>query len=382
MKRFPFVFALLAATLADACLYKDLGNTRMWLLAPLSTVMCTFSFVAILRGFHHNTFMRVLPLATMFFIVPKIIFMVFSFSGTRHIGLLAASSTIIAMGYGYFFGCRNIKVRHVVCKSDILPKDFEDYRILQISDLHLGTSFYGYSFMKKLLKRVEDIHPDLIVFTGDLVNTDVEEAFPFIRYLKKIQAPNGVYSVMGNHDYCEYSIKNTWKRKQTRSTGKEPYAVRGRRVLHYLERKMGWHLLLDEHAIISHKRPGESGKGEIALIGVNNIAKFPFPVYGDLGKATEGLPPGMFKILLSHDPSHWKMGVVHKTDIALTLSGHTHGGQLKLGRFSPIRWMYREWGGIYTEDSQILYVSSGLGGSVPFRLGASPEVNVIKLKRA
>lgn len=139
---------------------------------------------------------------------------------------------------------------------------------------------------------------------------------------------------------------------------------------------MGWHLLMNEHVMIARGR-----EDAIALIGVENSSRPPFPDYGDLPKAMQGLHEGTFKILLSHDPSHWRREVLRQTDIALTLSGHTHAGQLRIGKFSPARWAYNEWGGKYVEDGSMLHVSLGVGGTVPFRLGAWPEVNVITLRK-
>lgn len=169
---------------------------------------------------------------------------------------------------------------------------------------------------------------------------------------------------MGNHDYCEYGADKS-----------EHNIEKNQTVLRYLEAKIGWRLLMNEHALIRR------GDDAIAVIGVENISRPPFQDYGDLHKAMEGLPTGMFKILLSHDPSHWRRGVLHQTDIALTLSGHTHAGQLRIGRLSPSKVAYQEWGGKYTEDGSMLYVSTGIGGTVPFRIGAWPEVNVITLRR-
>ena len=266
--------------------------------------------------------------------------------------------------YGFFFGWRHIVVRSAPCESPLLPTSFDGYRVLQLSDIHIGTFLRNRGFVDKLVRIVNAQEPDLIVFTGDLVNVSAEEVIPFQHILKQMRARDGVYSIMGNHDYCEYG--------EDKSIGN---VTRNQNVLKYLEEKMGWRLLMNEHVRISN------GYGdEIAVIGVENISRPPFPDYGDLRKAVAGLPAGMFKILLSHDPSHWRRGVLHETDIALTLSGHTHAGQVRIGKFSPARWAYNEWGGKYVENDSMLYVSLGVGGTVPFRLGAWPEVNVITLR--
>lgn len=266
--------------------------------------------------------------------------------------------------YGFFFGWRHIVVRSATCESPLLPTSFDGYRVLQLSDIHIGTFLRNRGFVDKLVRIVNAQEPDLIVFTGDLVNVSAEEVIPFQHILKQMRARDGVYSIMGNHDYCEYG--------DDKSIGN---VTRNQNVLKYLEEKMGWRLLMNEHV-----RIGNGCGDEIAVIGVENISRPPFPDYGDLRKAVAGLPAGMFKILLSHDPSHWRRGVLHETDIALTLSGHTHAGQVRIGKFSPARWAYNEWGGKYVENDSMLYVSLGVGGTMPFRLGAWPEVNVITFR--
>ena len=203
------------------------------------------------------------------------------------------------------------------------------------------------------------------------MNIRADEVRPFMADLSTMKQRDGVLSIMGNHDYCEYGQDHS-----------ERYEKRNQNILHYLEAKMGWRMLDNEHVTIGRLRQtgGENISESIAVIGVENISKPPFPDYGDLEKAIGDLPAGMFKVLLSHDPSHWRRGVLNKTDIALTLSGHTHAGQLKIGRFSPSKWAYNEWGGKYVEGDSMLYVSTGIGGTVPFRFGAWPEINVITLK--
>jgi len=215
------------------------------------------------------------------------------------------------------------------------------------------------------------------VFTGDLVNIKATEAVPFVKILKKLNAPDGIYSVMGNHDYCEYGIPAD---KSFNEFTRQRWALRNQHAMKFLQRQMGWRLLMNENVKIT--RQNEHGKEEsIHIIGVENISKPPFKDYGNMDKAMEGMKIGTFKILLTHDPSHWRRGVLGKTDIALTLSGHTHAAQLKLGNFSPAKWMYHEWGGKYVEDGSTLHVSLGVGGTMPFRLGAWPEINEITLVR-
>lgn len=202
-----------------------------------------------------------------------------------------------------------------------------------------------------------------VVFTGDLVNLDPEEVTPFMQTLAKLKAQDGVFAILGNHDYCFY---------RPHSDPHMPARLLARLV--EKEDSMGWTLLRNEHRIIRR------GRDSIALIGVENDGTPPFPALADLPRATAAISDGLYKVLLSHDPTHWRRSVLPETDIDLTLSGHTHAMQLRLCGFSPSQFMYREWCGLYSEGARYLHVSTGTGSNVPFRLGAWPEVDVIELK--
>lgn len=349
--------------------YKQ-GSTALDILWYVPTALTLLCFVLANRGVWHNTSMRLFIGLVLCVALPKLLFALLQFVTGPWIALGAAVALLLVFVYGFFFGWRRIVVRNATCVSPLLPKAFDGYRILQLSDLHIGTFRTNPSFIKKLVRMVNAQNADLIVFTGDLVNIRADEVRPFIEDLSQMKAKDGIYSVMGNHDYCEYGQDHS-----------EQYERRNQHILHYLEAKMGWQMLDNAHVTIARLRQegGENLSESIAIIGVENISKPPFPDYGHLDKAMEGLPRGMFKVLLSHDPSHWRRGVLNKTDIALTLSGHTHAGQLRIGRFSPSKWAYNEWGGKYVEGDSMLYVSTGIGGTVPFRFGAWPEINVITL---
>ena len=312
----------------------------------------------------HNTLMRLMSGAVLLIGVPGLVFLVlWPLAGWRW-ALVLPTAWLLLMAYGFFFGWRHLVVRSATCTSPLLPQAFDGYRVVQLSDIHIGTFLRNRSFVDKMVRAVNAQRPDLVVFTGDLVNVSAQEIIPFQHALKQIQARDGVFSVMGNHDYCEYvedKSESNIRKNQT--------------VLRYLEQKIGWHLLMNEHVTL------QRDSASIELVGVENISRPPFPDYGDLEKALEGTVAGTFKILLSHDPSHWRRDVLRNTDIALTLSGHTHAGQFSLGHFSPAKWAYSEWGGKYTEDGAMLYVSTGIGGTVPFRFGAWPGIDVIQLKR-
>lgn len=340
----------------------------LWWL-PSAAIVATFAAAQL--GIWHNTMFRAFFGLTLAIMFPKLLFTLLAVTMGWKVGLGAAAVLLTALLYGFIFGWRRIVVRTATCRSRLLPDDFDGYRIVHLSDLHIGTFLRNPAFIDSLADAVNGQHPDMVVFTGDLVNVSAIELLPFRKTLSAISAPDGVYSVMGNHDYCMYAQDCT-HRVHGRSI---TVAERDRMLLQYMEDKMGWRMLMNENVVIKR------GKSSIAVVGVENIGKPPFKSFGNLAKALTGLPEGMFKILLSHDPTHWRCGVLNKTDIALTLSGHTHAGQVRLGRFSPAKWAYNEWGGSYVEGNSMLHVSPGIGGTVPFRFGAWPEINVVVLKK-
>ena len=342
----------------------------IWLLTIILFLMAV-TMIAIRRGLYHNSLMRLFFVLTLCGLIPTLLQMGVGALAGNTWGWIVAGAWLVIIIYGFIFGWRHIVVRTADCTSPLLPTEFDGCRVLQLADIHIGTFARNPKVIHKMVDLCLKERPDLIVFTGDLVNIKASEVVPFMQELARLTAPDGIYSVMGNHDYCEYVMNGA---EEAAHSHGETTARRNQRILEYLEAKIGWKLLMNEHVILRR------GKAEIALIGVENISKPPFPKYGNLPKAMEGLPEGMFKILLSHDPSHWRRGVLNSTDIALTLSGHTHAGQMKVGRFSPAKWAYNEWGGKYTEGNSMLYVSLGIGGTMPFRLGAWPEINVITLR--
>ena len=348
-----------------------LGSALLGMLWWLPSAAIVATFAAAQLGIWHNTMFRAFFGLTLVIMFPKLLFTLLAVTMGWKVGLGAAAVLLTALLYGFIFGWRRIVVRTATCRSTLLADDFDGYRIVHLSDLHIGTFLRNPAFIDSLADAVNGQHPDMVVFTGDLVNVSAIELLPFRKTLSAISAPDGVYSVMGNHDYCMYAQDCT-HRVHGRSI---TVAERDRMLLQYMEDKMGWRMLMNENVVIKR------GKSSIAVVGVENIGKPPFKSFGNLAKALTGLPEGMFKILLSHDPTHWRCGVLNKTDIALTLSGHTHAGQVRLGRFSPAKWAYNEWGGSYVEGNSMLHVSPGIGGTVPFRFGAWPEINVVVLKK-
>jgi len=271
--------------------------------------------------------------------------------------------------YSIFKGKYNYKVWKYTLYFDNLPKAFDGYRITQISDIHCG-SFDNYEKIHYGVELINSQKSDVILFTGDLVNNLANEVHNWKSLFATLQAPDGVFSIMGNHDYGDYS---SWETPEAKQQNLEH--------LFQLQKQMGWQLLLNEHCYL--ERNGE----KIALIGVENWGHGRFSKYGDLNKAMEGVNTEDFKILMSHDPTHWQEIVLPENkDIQLTLSGHTHGMQCGIEipgwlKWSPSQYIYKYWGGMYEEDGKYLNVNRGFGyHAFPGRLGVWPEITVIELK--
>ena len=271
--------------------------------------------------------------------------------------------------YSIFKGKYNYKVWKYTLYFDNLPKAFDGYRITQISDIHCG-SFDNYEKIRYGVELINSQKSDVILFTGDLVNNLANEVHNWKSLFATLQASDGVFSIMGNHDYGDYS---SWETPEAKQQNLEH--------LFDLQKQMGWQLLLNEHCYL--ERNGE----KIALIGVENWGHGRFSKYGNLNKAMEGLNIEDFKILMSHDPTHWQEVVLPENkDIQLTLSGHTHGMQCGIEipgwlKWSPSQYIYKYWGGMYEEDGKYLNVNRGFGyHAFPGRLGVWPEITVIELK--
>ena len=271
--------------------------------------------------------------------------------------------------YSIFKGKYNYKVWKYTLYFDNLPKAFDGYRITQISDIHCG-SFDNYEKIRYGVELINSQKSDVILFTGDLVNNLANEVHNWKSLFATLQAPDGVFSIMGNHDYSDYS---SWETPEAKQQNLEH--------LFQLQKQMGWQLLLNEHCYL--ERNGE----KIALIGVENWGHGRFSKYGDLNKAMEGINTEDFKILMSHDPTHWQEVVLPENkDIQLTLSGHTHGMQCGIEipgwlKWSPSQYIYKYWGGMYEEGGKYLNVNRGFGyHAFPGRLGVWPEITVIELK--
>jgi predicted MPP superfamily phosphohydrolase len=299
-------------------------------------------------------------------------------------GMLAGTGLFGSLIYGF-----SNKYRYQLHRFQFafqnLPAGFKGLKIVQISDIHSGSFTDKHAVMRGVEKVLHE-KPDLILFTGDLVNNLAEEMNDYMDVFNKVTAPMGVYSILGNHDYGDYV---SWPDRDEAHREKEKLA--GKHLLSPLQQanlerlkevhaELGWRLLLDEHVVL------EKNGDQLALLGVQNwSAKARFPKYGDLKKAYVGSENYPFKILMSHDPSHWEAEVVKSyPDINLMLAGHTHGMQFGVDipgfKWSPVQYIYKEWAGLYEEKAQKLYINRGYGFiGYPGRVGILPEITVIEL---
>ncbi len=286
------------------------------------------------------------------------------------LAMIVAAIPFSSLLYGMYKGKYNFKVLKYALEFDDLPDAFDGYQITQISDVHSG-SFDNAEKIGYGIDLINEQQSDVILFTGDLVNNRADEMDPWIDIFKKLEAKDGKYSVLGNHDYGDYV---QWESKDAKRQNMEK--------LKDVHKQIGFDLLLNNHRKLT--RNGE----EIALIGVENWGAGGFKKAGDLKGASEGIDKHSFKILLSHDPSHWETEVKgHEDHYHLTLSGHTHGMQFGIEipgwiKWSPVKWRYKYWAGIYEEAGRFINVNRGFGFlAYPGRVGIWPEISVITLKK-
>ncbi|HCL84024.1 MAG TPA: metallophosphatase [Chitinophagaceae bacterium] len=283
------------------------------------------------------------------------------------LGIGIGGTLITSLVHG-FSNKYNYHIRRIPLTFPNLPQSFRGLKIVQVSDIHSG-SFDNRKAVEKGVQMILDLRPDLILFTGDLVNDRTSEMEGYEDLFSRLQAPMGVFSTLGNHDYGDYV---RWPDQASREQNIED--------LKKLQARMGWRLLMNEHVVL--ERQGQ----EIALIGIENwSAKARFPKYGKMWEAYPGAEKYPFKILMSHDPSHWDAEVRPKYgDIDLTLAGHTHGMQFGIEipgfKWSPVKYVYDQWAGLYEAGNQKLYVNRGYGFiGYPGRVGIMPEITLIEL---
>ncbi|HAH22741.1 MAG TPA: metallophosphoesterase [Prolixibacteraceae bacterium] len=342
-----------------------------------------FSNPEVIRQARSYTFFYFVISVTFLNLFPKFVFTLitlFSFlprwvAGKRYQLILLTGSFVICTGlftiilYGIYWGRYTINVEKQDLYFNNWPEQLNGFKIVQLSDIHLGSFGNNPEVMAKTVQIVKGLDPDLLLFTGDLVNNFGDEIKGFEPYLNQLSGRYGKYAIQGNHDYGDYS---NW-----------PDSASKLRNLHQIESGLtdaGFKLLLNSWDKISVKDTA------FALIGVENWGHRPFPQYADLDAAMKGIPANSFEILMTHDPAHWSAKVVPDTDIPLTLSGHTHGGQfgIKIAgiEFSPIYFIEKNWGGLYQSQGQTLYVNRGLGTiGYKGRIEMRPEITLLTLYR-
>ncbi|MDE5684393.1 MAG: metallophosphoesterase [Muribaculaceae bacterium] len=285
-------------------------------------------------------------------------------------GVALACILFFAMWWGALINRYDIDVNRVEISDSRLPAAFDGLTIAQISDLHIGTYGTDTTFVDKLVATINGLKPDVVVFTGDIVNRHSAELEPFTGTMSRLKAPMGVYSILGNHDYGDYY---NWPSDAAKAENME--------LMYRLQAGMGWRLLRNETAWLRR------GNDSIALIGVENVGDPPFHVYGSLPASYTGnLADATYKILLSHNPAHWVQDIATNpaNNIALTLSGHTHAMQMSAFGLSPAAFRYPTWGGMYADSDSLrrLYVNIGAGEvGIPARIGATPEITLFTLRK-
>lgn len=377
------IIILLVTLLPDIYMYRRyvkrrLGNVWARIAWWLPTLLITVSTigVSLTRDFapHNLTLFNTYLFITALVVLPKFSFVLCSLAGRlarrmlklrrnwgNYVGLVLVLAELYILFHGTMVGTDRLNVRQVTIEFDDLPKAFDGYRIAQFTDVHLGSM--KDELMLRAVTAIDDMRPDLIVFTGDIQNMGPDELPRFAQTLKRLKAKDGVMSVLGNHDYSRYVNLPPDE------------ALRNERITRDFETSVGWQLLLNDNRIVRR------GSDSIVIAGGENDGRPPFPAKADLKKAMRGIHAKSFVVMLQHDPSAWRRHILPLTNAQLTLSGHTHGGQISLFGLRPTELVGKEDDGLYVEGKRKLFVSTGLGGFVPFRFYMNPEVVEITLKK-
>lgn len=377
------IIILLVTLLPDIYMYRRyvkrrLGNVWARIAWWLPTLLITVSTigVSLTRDFapHNLTLFNTYLFITALVVLPKLTFVLCSLAGRlarrmlklrrnlgNYVGLVLVLAELYILFHGTMVGTDRLNVRQVTIEFDDLPTAFDGYRIAQFTDAHLGSM--KDELMLRAVTAIDDMRPDLIVFTGDIQNMRPEELPRFAQTLKRLKAKDGVMSVLGNHDYSRYVNVSPEE------------ALRNERMTRDFETSVGWQLLLNDNRIVRR------GSDSIVIAGGENDGRPPFPAKADLKKAMRGIHAKSFVVMLQHDPSAWRRHILPETNAQLTLSGHTHGGQISLFGLRPTELVGKEDDGLYVEGKRKLFVSTGLGGFIPFRFYMNPEVVEITLKR-
>ena len=380
-----FILILLATLLPDLYIYRrylcrrvgmTLWMRLLWWVPGVAMVACTavYSMIDNFTPDNLTLFDAYLFLLGLL-VVPKLLFVLISIAGRavrrllhgrtnwgNYAGLVVVLGWMYVLFQGSMIGPERLRVRRVEIGFDSLPAAFDGYRIVQFSDIHLGSM--SQEFAERAVAQMNALRPDLVVFTGDIQNMRPQELPPHAAIFARLKAKDGVFSVLGNHDYTQYmrrlnAVERADYERQTRG----------------FERSVGWTLLLNDNRVL-HR-----GADSLVVAGTENDGKPPFPSKADYRRALGSVGPGAFVVMLQHDPSAWRRHILMETSAQLTLSGHTHGGQLSLFGLRPTRLMGSPDDGLYRDGKRCLFVSTGLGGVLPFRFNMDPEVVEITLKR-
>lgn len=379
-----FIFIILATLLPDLYIYRRYIRHRfdlslvmrlLWWIPGAAMVAVTLVYAMIDDFAPANlTLFNIYLFMLGLIVVPKLLFVLSSIAGrgvrrmtggTRnwgnYFGLLLVLGQLYVLFTGSMTGTDHLRVRRVTISVPNLPKSFDGYRIVQFSDIHLGSM--RSELLERAVEQMNGLRPDMIAFTGDIQNMRPDELTRYTSTLHRLHAKDGVYSVLGNHDYSEYVPKLPMQqRRHNEQLTREFHA------------NVGWQLLLNDHRIIRR------GSDSIVIAGEENDGLPPFPSKADLKRTLRGVSPRSFVVMLQHDPSAWRRSILPGSNVQLTLSGHTHGGQMSLFGLRPTNLTGREDDGLYQEAGRALFVSTGLGGFVPFRFNMDPEVVEITLR--
>lgn len=347
---------------------KEKNKTLLW--TQISTcALFLLSIAGLAIGSQHTTHMMpVLCFGMIFFCLylPKWLYLPFGMFNKHRSGIFAAAIGLIILFYGLCIGRTDIDIRKVSIASHWVPQAFHGYRIVQLSDMHLGSLLKDEYWIKHLAQRINALNPDLVVFTGDLVNSYANEADGWESIFTDIEATHGMWACKGNHDYSHYNWQGNMDSLANLVAVENAY------------KKLGWTLLNDSAVVL------KQGKDSLYLCGVQNISRAPFKSYGSVSKAMQGINDSTLVIMLSHDPIAWEDSIRQHKNVLLTLSGHTHAMQMGMDiwglHLSPASIMHPYWDGTYQHNGQYLHVNRGLGYvGFPFRIGMKPEITLIEL---
>lgn len=383
----------LLITLPDLWFFVKMKKHRFfpWVrnLSLLPGILFILSFFYIRFGLRYSHDFLLTSRVSWIFVVlsiiytPKIIYIIFYYLNRlfnrtfnkrtrafRVVGFGLGTFFVAVLSYGVVVTRDNFYLKEQVVKVKDLPHGFDGYRIAVFSDFHLGNWNNKYKVMERISAIINKTNPDIIIFSGDLINNFYQETEGWEPYFRQLKSKNGMYAVLGNHDYGDYTH---WNSKEEKAQNLEKTKAN--------IRSLGFRLLLNENTELI------KGSDTITLIGVENFGSGHFDDYSDLKKAMKGTKPDRKKMLITHDPNHWNAEVTGlHPEIFLSFSGHTHAGQIGYTRgkirFSPASLIYPEWDGLYQKGDQFLYVNRGIGYvGVPMRIGVPPEITLIILKR-